>query len=134
MKKKFDSFDSIRCRSGLTLIEVIAGLAILSTLLVSVLIAISRHERQIKRAERVLDAANVADRVLAELLNHSSQINRQQAGTINNDETSFRWEISDLRRNVVREDFRWMQLEVFDQNSSQPLVTVAFVIPEVSPW
>lgn len=37
-------------RTGLTLIEVIAGLALLGTLLVSTMLAYGRHVRQLKRA------------------------------------------------------------------------------------
>lgn len=56
-----------RCaRTGLTLIEVVAGIALLATLLVSVLAAYRDHARQIKRASARLSAVNALDDLLAQ--------------------------------------------------------------------
>ena len=45
-----------RLRRGLTLIEVVAGLALMGTLLASLLVASSAHLRQIHTAQRGLAA------------------------------------------------------------------------------
>jgi type II secretory pathway pseudopilin PulG len=52
-------------RTGLTLVEVVAGLALLSTLLVAVLTTKARVTRQSAHAQRRLEAVAAADRLLA---------------------------------------------------------------------
>jgi type II secretory pathway pseudopilin PulG len=56
---------SLLPRSGLTLIEVVAGIALLSTLLVSTMLAYGLHVRQARAAQRRLEAIAAADRLLA---------------------------------------------------------------------
>lgn len=53
-------------RRGLTLIEVVAGLALMGTLLVAMLSAKSRFSRQHHYAQRVLIAVDALDRLLIE--------------------------------------------------------------------
>lgn len=56
---------SRRCgAAGLTLIEVVAAIAILGTVLVGIVLAQSRHTRQIARAAQVDAAMEAADRQL----------------------------------------------------------------------
>lgn len=50
--------------SGLTLIEVVAGMAIAGTLLVSVILSTSVHRRQVKRAMLKQEAIVALDRLL----------------------------------------------------------------------
>jgi prepilin-type N-terminal cleavage/methylation domain-containing protein len=50
---------------GLTLIEVLAALAILSTLIAGVLVALGRSQRQWVRAHRQLEAVSAADALIA---------------------------------------------------------------------
>ncbi len=51
-------------RSGLTLIEVVAGMAIAGTLLVSVILATSVHRRQVKQSVLKQEAIVAVDRLL----------------------------------------------------------------------
>lgn len=51
-------------RRGMTLVEAVAGTAILGSLLVSILIGASRFQVQAGRAERRLEACGVADGLL----------------------------------------------------------------------
>lgn len=53
-------------RRGLTLIEVTAGILILSTLLVATIVAFQQHVRQIERSQRIIDAVRGADELLDE--------------------------------------------------------------------
>ena len=53
-----------RDRHGLTLVEVVAGLALLATLLVSILMAFSAHAGQIRAAQDRLQAIEIADALL----------------------------------------------------------------------
>lgn len=52
-------------RRGLSLVEVIVGLALLATLVVGLFSALTLHQRQIHRAERDLHAQQIADRLLS---------------------------------------------------------------------
>jgi prepilin-type N-terminal cleavage/methylation domain-containing protein len=52
-------------RQGLTLIEVVAGLALLGGLLSGILMAYGRHVVQVRHAELRLQATAAADRLLA---------------------------------------------------------------------
>jgi len=53
-------------RAGLTLVEVIAGLALLATLLASILVSFGAHIAQIRAARDRLAAVDAADRLLKE--------------------------------------------------------------------
>ena len=56
-----------RCRNrrrGMTLIEVLASLAILSTVLVGLIMAKARHTRQSKEARERIEACHIADQLL----------------------------------------------------------------------
>ena len=58
-----------QARRGLTLIEVVAGIALLATLLVSTLAAFRAHASQVRSAKNRLAAIAVADRLLSEWMN-----------------------------------------------------------------
>jgi type II secretory pathway pseudopilin PulG len=50
--------------NGLTLVEVVAGMALMATLLVGILMAYGNHVHQIKRAQRKLEAIALADQLM----------------------------------------------------------------------
>ena len=83
---------SPRCRrnGGLTLIEVVAGLALLASLAVGVLLAISSYRRQMQHAQDRLLAADLADRLLAGWYS-SGRIPRAGAGVLSAD-GRWRWQ------------------------------------------
>ena len=57
---------SKRCvRRGLTLIEVVAGIALLSTLLVAILVSYRAHAAQVRAAKRRLQVIDFADQQMA---------------------------------------------------------------------
>src|SRR3954454_16567129 len=60
-------------RRGVTLIEVLAGLVLLGTVLASVMIARGRFVRQWAQAEQRLAAVHAADAMLAQWLSAGSQ-------------------------------------------------------------
>jgi prepilin-type N-terminal cleavage/methylation domain-containing protein len=62
-KKSTTSFRFSR-RAGLTLIEVIAAIVILGTILVGIVLSKSRHTRQIALTQRKMEAVRAADRLL----------------------------------------------------------------------
>jgi len=53
-------------RRGLSLVEVVAGVALLATLLVGIVLAAGRHGAQLRAAEQRLAAVRAADRLLAQ--------------------------------------------------------------------
>lgn len=64
MQKKFFAKQNSQLhshRSGLSLIEVVAGIALLSTLLVSSMLAWTTHRAQIRRAQLQIEAVQLAD-------------------------------------------------------------------------
>ena len=64
MKRKFTTCS--HCwRAGLTLIEVVASIAILGTILVGVVLAKARYTKQSALAERLLQASQAADELIA---------------------------------------------------------------------
>ncbi|MEO1616965.1 MAG: prepilin-type N-terminal cleavage/methylation domain-containing protein [Planctomycetota bacterium] len=69
-------------RRGLTLVEVIAALVLLGTLVVSTLLAFSRHRRQLRAADDRLQAVAIADEILPKLMAESNGLTVGQRGTI----------------------------------------------------
>ena len=58
-------YSKLRSRSGLTLVEVVAGIALLSTLLVSILLSYGAHAGQIRAARQRMQAIKAADQLLS---------------------------------------------------------------------
>ncbi len=69
-------------RGGLTLIEVVAAIAILGTLLVVIVLAKSRHTRQLGQARQVAAAAAAADELIAGWWVRGPQIPINDSGRI----------------------------------------------------
>ena len=69
-------------RRGATLIEALAGLAILGTLLVSVLLASGKMHRQRGRTAQRLEAVRVADRLLEGWWQKRDEFPRDGQGTV----------------------------------------------------
>ena len=57
-------------RTGLTLVEVVAGLALMGTLLVAVILGASSHLRQLRTVERKKAAIESLDKLLASWSHH----------------------------------------------------------------
>jgi len=75
---------------GITLVEVLGALALLSVLLVGVLAAHHRHARQIARARKTLAAAEQVDAMLYEWANGSGGLPRDARGDLS--EGEFWWQ------------------------------------------
>ena len=122
---------------GLTLVEVVAGLALLSTLLVAVLTTKARVTRQWTHAQRKLQAAAAADRLLVEWWPRRDEFPRQSGGRVAG-ESGLRWRttpvanptLNALRTSVVR-------LEIFDERATRPgddlLASVEVVLDDELP-
>ena len=122
--------------NGLTLLEVIAGLALLATLLTMILVAFGSNLRQVRRSQQRLAAIHQADLLLGEWLlqGQPDSIPRDGSGDIPDDDQMI-WrtheipepQATDLGVCVVR-------LEILDRKNSatnKPLASVDFVLPTV---
>jgi hypothetical protein len=89
-----------RRSAGLTLVEVVAGLALLSTLLVAVLTTKARVTRQWANAQRRLDATAAADRLLATWWQDVERFPRQSSGRVAGD-GQLRWRTRPVRNDSV---------------------------------
>lgn len=54
-------------RSGLTLLEVVVALALMGSIMVTSLLAFSKHRRQLQLAEKRIEATMIADGLVKEL-------------------------------------------------------------------
>jgi prepilin-type N-terminal cleavage/methylation domain-containing protein len=69
-------------RRGMTLVEVVASLALLASLLVGLLLAKARFTRQSALADRRIEAVRAADRLLTEWWADPARLPRHGAGRI----------------------------------------------------
>src|SRR4051812_18319241 len=102
-------------RAGLTLVEVVAGLALLSTLLVAVLSTKARVTRQWAHAQRKLEATAAADKLLAAWWATPAAFPRRSAGTVPGD-GGLAWRTAPVANEVVRPlGASVVRLEIIDE-------------------
>src|SRR5690348_1878673 len=112
---------SRRSRAAMTLVEVLAGLALLASLLVGLLVARAGYLRQSAIADRRLRAVAAADALLTRWHLDPMTLVRSGSGTTDND--AFAWRTSPvnnaavdaMKANVVR-------LEVLDARGIGPVL------------
>jgi type II secretory pathway pseudopilin PulG len=101
-------------RAGLTLVEVVAGLALLSTLLVAVLTTKARVTRQWANAHRRLEAVSAADRLLATWWQDVDRFPRRAAGLVPGN-TSFTWRTTPIANPELKAlNVSVIRLEILD--------------------
>ena len=124
-------------RAGLTLIEVVAAIAILGVVLVGIVLAKSRHTRQLAVAQRKQEAVRAADALLTRWWTRPEGVPVDAEGVLEDDPT-LRWQtrlvnnkpIDELGARVVR-----VELHVANPQQSplepkdHKLVTVDLVLP-----
>jgi prepilin-type N-terminal cleavage/methylation domain-containing protein len=127
---------SSRCsrRAGLTLIEVIAAIVILGTILVGIVLSKSRHARQLALSRRKMEAIRAADRLLTQWWTGSQGIPVDGAGEVPWDPT-LRWRTQVVpNEEVARLEARVVRLEVIETRSGPgvqadgPLANVEVVL------
>ena len=132
MNKTWNPCCVSRKRSGLTLIEVVAGLALMATVLVGILEAGGRHVRQIKRAQRQLSAAAEADRLLTGMAGNFEQLPDNNTGTECGDGLMWRTRLMENREARETMNIAIVRLEIFDPKQTKdqtPLVAIDVVKP-----
>lgn len=120
-------------RGGFTLIEVVAGLAILGSLLVAVVLAKGRHTQQWSQANRQLQAVEAADAMLTTWWSNTAGVPRSGSGQTTGP-VPFRWQTRIVpHEEIERLSISVVRLEIHDQSdrgSVSPLVTVDVVVPD----
>lgn len=117
-------------RNGLTLIEVIAGLLLMSTLLVGILTAGSQHMRQLRQAKLRLAAADVAEQALIGWAQSGNKLTAGQCAAPNAD--GLAWRVRPIGKPDAPESLgiEIVRLEVFDikaDEAKSPLISVDIV-------
>ena len=83
-------------RRALTLIEVVAGLSLLSIVLVTSLVGMRRHENQAKTAKAKLQAVDVAEQLLSGWYQSSGFVPVPQSGTVFAGKNQLNWQTQPL--------------------------------------
>ena len=116
---------------GFTLVEVIASIAILSTLLVSLLVIQSRHIRQLNHASRLIAATELTDELLGAWFSGAepfldANIHGNQRQGFFADNENFFWRLSVKPVSTGRIGGRVLILETFhsQEKSGKPIVAV----------
>ena len=137
-KKWLRSYCIVSRQRGLTLIEVVAGLALLGGLLSGILMAYGRHVLQVRRAQLRLQAAAAADRLLAGWFGApESGLRRHGDGRVPGDKR-FRWRTHPLETTEVQgvTGIQVVRLEILEEpktaeeGKSEPLVSVDLAVAD----
>ncbi|MBI1368402.1 MAG: prepilin-type N-terminal cleavage/methylation domain-containing protein [Planctomycetes bacterium] len=126
------SLHNSRRRWGFTLIEVLAGLAILGTVMAGAMIAKARCTRQLAQADRRLAAAAAADRMLEYWFADDKTLPRESSGNVPG-ESDMTWRTHTQRDESNRIlKLAITRLEVFDGRAIRPdeaILSVELLVP-----
>lgn len=119
----------MRSPRGLTLIEVLASLALLGTLLVALVQARGDHLRQWTLAQRKLEAVDAAERLLEAWWADPATLPRSGSGTLDG---GWRWrtqvrEAPALEHEALHAEL--VRLEVLEAEGPKVLVTIDLFVP-----
>jgi prepilin-type N-terminal cleavage/methylation domain-containing protein len=121
-----------RCRrNGMTLIEVLAGLVLLGSLLVGIVVARARYTQQWAKAQQRLEAIDAADDLLSEWWSTSS-VPRNASGKVIHESSELHWRT----REVSNDDARFLSLQMIrlevwrGDPIGVPLAIVDVVLPQ----
>ena len=120
-------------RHGLTLLEVVAGLTLLATLLVGTILTYGSHIRQVKAAQQRLNATEIAERLLVEWYESEDGPPIRDEQIIEGTE-GLRWRTTPLEATDSNPfQARIVRLEIFDPKTGAeplPLVYVDLLMSE----
>lgn len=104
----------LTARRGLTLVEVVIALTLLSTLIVAILATYGGHQRQLRRAAELIEAAEVADRLLAGWYATDAGVPIGRTGRAPGAKRLWRWRTTPVRpRRMGAAEFRVVRLDVY---------------------
>lgn len=133
MKARLNNYCSRWRRTGLSLIELVAALAVLGTILAGVVVAKARHTRQLAEAKHRLEAVALADRTIAQWWMSPEGLPIDQHGTVGRT-PALRWrsqlvpndELQRLGARVVRVEFSDAAAEA---GQADPVLVVELALP-----
>jgi len=112
---------------GLTLLEVVAALAIVSTLLVGLLVAARRHVEQVRRSRHTLDVAARVDALLYRWMGKGGLVLREGEGELPGKD-GLRWKtrLVDVRhrQNLGIDIFSFQVLAKSDTVGERPIISL----------
>lgn len=129
-------------RLGMTLVEVVVGLLLLSTLLVGLLTAFGQHAKQIRRSRIRMEAICATDQLMAEWFSESGRLPYEDQGEVEGHE-EFTWQITP-KESLLDEslDIGTVRFELFYRNpagsgnakddevlTDGPLVSLDLIVP-----
>jgi type II secretory pathway pseudopilin PulG len=120
-------------RSGITLVEVVAGMTLLASLASGMLLALGAHQRQLRRAEQQIVAAEVADRLLGQWYAGYETIPRNRQGRVVAEQETWIWRTRTVEVTAVGSILiERVRLEIFRSGNRQdrtPSVVVELIAP-----
>jgi prepilin-type N-terminal cleavage/methylation domain-containing protein len=117
MKMSTPSSRKPPARKGLTLIEVIAGLALMATLLVTMLLLKARFTHQLSDSDRKLRAVAAADALLEQWWANPEKFPINRAGSVT-DSPGLNWQTHLVANDVVSKlDCRVVRLDILSGDS-----------------
>lgn len=120
-------------RPGLTLLEVVAGLTLLASLLVGTMLAYGSHIRQVKAAQRRLEAIDIAEQMLVKWYESEEGVPPREEDVIVGTD-GWRWRTTPLLSTEPHPfRVRTIRFEIFDPSEGVepvPLVYVDLLAPE----
>lgn len=111
-------------RPGLTLVEVITSVVLLSTLLVGMLTAYSRHVRQIQRASELDTACRLADELLGSWFRNAEPLSVHKSGIFESN-SEYGWKLTTKSfgaENQVGAQILLLQILKFGESSPQSVL------------
>jgi hypothetical protein len=122
---------------GLTLVEAVAGIAILGAMLAAVLVATSRLRVQDARAARQIEACGIADAMLMEFWKKPEEFPRRGSGRVPGG-SDWRWRASVAPSNDANEiSGELVAVEFFQApngglaDSNEPALRVELILPAI---
>ena len=115
-------------RNALTLVEVVASIALISAILVGMLMAHARHQRQIKLAKDIKLAAQLADKKLADWFLDETPIHAGGSGEFS-DNVNFFWRTSPSNAQFSNRAWaaEFVEFQVFHRRDDTPLIRIHLI-------
>jgi type II secretion system protein I len=117
-------------KSGLTLIEVVAAMLLLGTLLVSLLVVFSRQAIQIEKSSEKLRVMQAAESQLADWHLQFGFAPVNEEGELVADGKTYQWKTQPLESMIDPQLMLGkISFEIFDSNHSAPILSLQLIVP-----
>jgi len=136
MTRRWTDCSSRWSAAGLTLIEVVAAIAIMGTILVGIVMAQARHTRQLAQARQVRALVDEADALIASWALNLTQVPVDAEGAVADGRLRWRTRavenepIEEVRARVVRVEF-FIAVDGLGEQGVGPDFVVDLVVPVI---